>query len=579
METAIDRPAVLRDRAFGLLLGALRRRAECSQGELADAWGVSVPTLKRTEAGRSQPTLDVLRRLAAALGASAGQVVELTEALSTELLAGYGGSLNESRRRAGNPLEIFVEQWLGSMHWTLLPAPGLLASWPSLSRPGRAPGAARSDLQTPAFTYKFEEGGVLTARDSAHVSRPLTSYETGVLPHRLEGEVAAALLAGFQGGRPRVGARIPPALESGRIAAGLAGAAAEANPDGRLPMLYVATRRAGREAYLREVYERFPASSAASVANDGLRARVDFACCDAETAAVVLGASAPIGGWRTVVIDGLPDAELLGLVGSGGVQWPGGVVAVLDNTLIEPASKLRDLLGGEPEAVLDVCEAMHAGLLPALAYRGLPDPVSHREIGRHMHWPHPGKKGAALSRDERLEVLLEAGAFGSGANTVVHVADSAQQEWAVGWLSTRLGREVRADGPQRLDRIDGKARGRTWVFQRVARLAEQDEVDELVLLSPEFPRRMLGQIVEGLRHADVERGLRVWDLLANDLGPRKRLESLTGWLGAGADVSRQLRAGDEEEEVGPRPAVSALWAFPDGEEGSLLPEPLRRIEG
>lgn len=52
-------------------LVALRKQKLLTQQALADLLGVSVSILKRYEAGRAQPTLPVLRRLAVALSVSA----------------------------------------------------------------------------------------------------------------------------------------------------------------------------------------------------------------------------------------------------------------------------------------------------------------------------------------------------------------------------------------------------------------------------------------------------------------------------------------------------------------------------
>jgi transcriptional regulator with XRE-family HTH domain len=52
-------------------LATLRKQQGFTQQGLADAIGINVSQLKRYEAGSSQPTLDVLRRLAVALSVSA----------------------------------------------------------------------------------------------------------------------------------------------------------------------------------------------------------------------------------------------------------------------------------------------------------------------------------------------------------------------------------------------------------------------------------------------------------------------------------------------------------------------------
>jgi transcriptional regulator with XRE-family HTH domain len=57
--------------SFPQRLTALRKQQGFTQHGLADAIGVSLSILKRYEAGLSQPTLPVLRKLAVTLGVSA----------------------------------------------------------------------------------------------------------------------------------------------------------------------------------------------------------------------------------------------------------------------------------------------------------------------------------------------------------------------------------------------------------------------------------------------------------------------------------------------------------------------------
>jgi transcriptional regulator with XRE-family HTH domain len=56
-------------------LAALRREKGLTQQALADAVGVHVSQLRRYEAGQSQPTLEVIRKLAVALSVSADLLV------------------------------------------------------------------------------------------------------------------------------------------------------------------------------------------------------------------------------------------------------------------------------------------------------------------------------------------------------------------------------------------------------------------------------------------------------------------------------------------------------------------------
>lgn len=52
-------------------LATLRREKRMTQQQLADATGIHVSQIKRYEAGSSQPTIDVLKKLAVALSVSA----------------------------------------------------------------------------------------------------------------------------------------------------------------------------------------------------------------------------------------------------------------------------------------------------------------------------------------------------------------------------------------------------------------------------------------------------------------------------------------------------------------------------
>ena len=56
---------------FPQRLADLRKHRHLTQQALADAIGINVSQLKRYEAGTSQPTLDVLRKLAVTLSVSA----------------------------------------------------------------------------------------------------------------------------------------------------------------------------------------------------------------------------------------------------------------------------------------------------------------------------------------------------------------------------------------------------------------------------------------------------------------------------------------------------------------------------
>ena len=60
---------------FSERLGALRRERSLTQQALAETVGIHVSQMRRYEAGQSQPTLDVIRKLAVALSVSADLLV------------------------------------------------------------------------------------------------------------------------------------------------------------------------------------------------------------------------------------------------------------------------------------------------------------------------------------------------------------------------------------------------------------------------------------------------------------------------------------------------------------------------
>lgn len=66
---------VLMDMDFSERLIALRKERNLTQNQLAERVGVAVLQIRRYEAGSSQPTLDVIRRLAIALSVSADMLI------------------------------------------------------------------------------------------------------------------------------------------------------------------------------------------------------------------------------------------------------------------------------------------------------------------------------------------------------------------------------------------------------------------------------------------------------------------------------------------------------------------------
>lgn len=65
----------LLDMEFSERLTALRKQRGLTQTALAEQVGLAVLQIRRYEGGASQPTLDVIRRLAIALGVSADMLV------------------------------------------------------------------------------------------------------------------------------------------------------------------------------------------------------------------------------------------------------------------------------------------------------------------------------------------------------------------------------------------------------------------------------------------------------------------------------------------------------------------------
>lgn len=89
---------------------SLRRRAAVTQSALADAAQTSQPTIAAYEAGRKSPTLDTLRRLAAAVDLEAGvtfhppmtreerRSLALHQAIAERLAADPSGGIERARR-------------------------------------------------------------------------------------------------------------------------------------------------------------------------------------------------------------------------------------------------------------------------------------------------------------------------------------------------------------------------------------------------------------------------------------------------------------------------------------------------
>lgn len=65
----------LMDMDFSERLATLRKQRNLTQAALADKVGITVLQIRRYEGGASQPTLDVIRRLAIALSVSADMLI------------------------------------------------------------------------------------------------------------------------------------------------------------------------------------------------------------------------------------------------------------------------------------------------------------------------------------------------------------------------------------------------------------------------------------------------------------------------------------------------------------------------
>lgn len=63
------------DMEFPARLAALRKKKTLTQQALANAVGIHVTQLSRYESGSSQPTLDVIRKIAVALSVSADELI------------------------------------------------------------------------------------------------------------------------------------------------------------------------------------------------------------------------------------------------------------------------------------------------------------------------------------------------------------------------------------------------------------------------------------------------------------------------------------------------------------------------
>jgi transcriptional regulator with XRE-family HTH domain len=60
---------------FSAHLAQLRKNRGWTQADLAEAVEISLPQIQRYESGKSQPTLDAIKRISVALGVSSDQLI------------------------------------------------------------------------------------------------------------------------------------------------------------------------------------------------------------------------------------------------------------------------------------------------------------------------------------------------------------------------------------------------------------------------------------------------------------------------------------------------------------------------
>ena len=253
---------------------------------------------------------------------------------------------------------------------------------------------------------------------------------TGSSRHRGNSSPTTCLVHLLLAGRELVGARFPGGLDGGALAAELAGQPGVL--PGSLPALFVAATPEVADSALARMGELHPEVSRAAASGRGAP-WLGFAITDWRTAAEWLRLRPPDRpDWRLVIVDGLRAAERLGRGSRSEESGLDGIpVVVFADAMEAGADGLDRLLGRSPDAELGVGEAMIGGLIPRLECALVEDPIDHRSVPTHISWFHPGKAGEALSKDERLEALLAAGAFHPKANCLLHVVDDTQEAWVL----------------------------------------------------------------------------------------------------------------------------------------------------
>ena len=358
----------------------------------------------------------------------------------------------------------FVDLWMDGLEWTLTAAgaraPRLRRHGPTVREDdeGRREETVGSPARPPARVLSLSPPPPLFARQARGTPYPSEwSLERHSLPEldrpapeapREAGARAArreleeGLTKGLMSGRAVVGARVPGALDVGALVAELLSELARGS-SGALPALLVTNSEAIVDAALAHTRQLLPGPRRAGWRRRGpvvgLRHRHEV------WAAIEWFRQRPPARshWRTIFVDGVDVAKSMGIGNRPPPEYLMGasVVVVSDAIGVQPDS-LKRLLRRPLDVELGVGAAMLRGVLPMLNYGLVVDPVDHVSVATHIRWFHPGKAGEALSKDDRLEALLNAGAFLPESNCLIHVAEAAQANWAREWLKRRLGRAV-----------------------------------------------------------------------------------------------------------------------------------------
>lgn len=498
-----DRGGTVRTRlrVFGFVLFELGARAGLSRAELSQQWGPSPSTIKRFAKGSASPDLDALASLGRLLGLTRVELVGLVEALTASL----GDEQLPAKRREG-AIEAFARRFDQQTRW--VPSPeggGLLSSRPfgfqaGVVTAGDAPPPRRSeDDGRPTTAGTRHPFGRTPPPEDARATRV---HELIVLPAARE--LAAPILSGYTA----VSARIPwTATDATDLIDRVGGAVAKALADAGWapwPSLLILSGEA-----LPPPWRKL--ARAGAVTAGGLVA------VEAKRAPSLLARGGPEGRpWRLVVAEGVAAAEAAGIQGrQPSPQLHGAALAVIESSLSAGRADLQRMTGRSPDYASDCLTWMEAGLLPALRYHGVGDPVQAPNEGGFGGWSRR-MDGGVHEDGARLDALADAGAFRPGARSLVHATNQEQADRVWGWLA----RTRRASAQQ------------VEVVQRKARGLELSPLDEVVLLAADYPRTLVKQVGSAARWADPERGLDVWDLEVPDpVLARKRRSALAACIG------------------------------------------------